>query len=150
MIDRQRIAAVKQLEALGYRFDGIEWKAPAGVASSPALLGEADAMHTLLILRADKMEGCTEGPEEEELRRIADAVDAYEAKRWPNGATPGGKGEWGRDAICNLYSLNKKRHMVARFFCVSHNRAAAFRGDGAPSDAEQRLDRRLRRVGACG
>src|SRR5215831_4362029 len=31
-IDRQRIAAVKQLEALGYRFDAIEWKAPEGVA----------------------------------------------------------------------------------------------------------------------
>ena len=28
--------------------------------------------------------------------------------------------------MCNLYSLNKKRDMVARFFRVSHNRAAAF------------------------
>jgi putative SOS response-associated peptidase YedK len=28
--------------------------------------------------------------------------------------------------ICNLYSLNKKRDAVARFFRVSHNRAAAF------------------------
>jgi putative SOS response-associated peptidase YedK len=27
--------------------------------------------------------------------------------------------------LCNLYSLNKKRDMVARFFRVSHNRAAA-------------------------
>ena len=28
--------------------------------------------------------------------------------------------------MCNLYSLNKKRDDVARFFRVSHNRAAAF------------------------
>jgi putative SOS response-associated peptidase YedK len=28
--------------------------------------------------------------------------------------------------VCNLYSLNKKRDMVARFFRVSHNRSAAF------------------------
>ena len=27
--------------------------------------------------------------------------------------------------MCNLYSLNKKRDAVARFFRVSHNRAAA-------------------------
>jgi len=28
--------------------------------------------------------------------------------------------------MCNLYSLNKKRDAVARFFRVSHNRAGAF------------------------
>src|SRR5436190_12376161 len=28
--------------------------------------------------------------------------------------------------MCNLYSLNKKRDDVARFFRVSHNRAAAY------------------------
>jgi hypothetical protein len=28
--------------------------------------------------------------------------------------------------VCNLYSLNKKRDAVARFFRVSHNRGAAF------------------------
>jgi hypothetical protein len=28
--------------------------------------------------------------------------------------------------LCNLYSLNKKRDMVARFFRVSHNRAFSF------------------------
>ena len=28
--------------------------------------------------------------------------------------------------MCNLYSLNKKRDMVARFFRVSHNRSAMF------------------------
>ena len=33
--------------------------------------------------------------------------------------------------MCNLYSLNKKRDMVARFFRVSHNRTAAFKPTGA-------------------
>jgi len=28
--------------------------------------------------------------------------------------------------MCNLYSLNKRRDMVARFFGVSHNRAVMF------------------------
>src|SRR6059058_1567709 len=28
--------------------------------------------------------------------------------------------------MCNLYSLNKKRDAVARFFRVSHNRAAVY------------------------
>ena len=28
--------------------------------------------------------------------------------------------------MCNLYSLNKKRDAVARFFCVSHNHTVAF------------------------
>jgi hypothetical protein len=32
----------------------------------------------------------------------------------------------GASALCNLYSLNKKRDMVARFVRVSHNRAASF------------------------
>jgi hypothetical protein len=50
-------------------------------------------MHALLVKRADALIGCTEGlPEEEELRALADAIDAYEAKRWPSGKAPGGKG----------------------------------------------------------
>src|ERR1700681_4396005 len=54
---------------------------------------ESDAMHALLIKRADELMACTEGsPEEEELRVLADAIDAYEAKRWPSGKVAGGKG----------------------------------------------------------
>jgi hypothetical protein len=63
----------------------------AGAGTS--LLAEADAMHSLLVLRADRLGGCTEGSEEEtELKLIADTVCAYEAKRWPDGKVPGGKG----------------------------------------------------------
>ena len=54
---------------------------------------EADAMHALLVKRADALVGCTEGlSEEEELRALADVLDAYEAKRWPSGKMVGGKG----------------------------------------------------------
>jgi hypothetical protein len=90
-IDRQRIAAVKHMEALGYAFSEGDWRAPGPTA--PALLDEADAMHALLVLRADKLGGCTEGSEEEtDLKMISETVGAYEAKRWPDGKVPGGKG----------------------------------------------------------
>jgi hypothetical protein len=54
---------------------------------------EADAMHTVLMARADALDGCAEGsPEQTELKCIVDAIGAYEAKRWPNGKEAGGKG----------------------------------------------------------
>ena len=54
---------------------------------------ESDGMHALLIKRADELMGCTEAsPKEEELRAIADAIEAYETKRWPSGKAAGGKG----------------------------------------------------------
>src|SRR5215467_16251524 len=49
----------------------------------------------------------------------------------PTGLCPVEKESDGPDPMCNLYSLNKKRDMVARFFRVSHNRAAAFKPTGA-------------------
>jgi hypothetical protein len=96
IIDKQRIAAVKTLEMLGYSFslaDG--WKLPNDTSQPGAspTTAEADAMLALLVLRADKLEGCTEGSQEAiELAIIADAAEAYEAKRWPDGREPRGKG----------------------------------------------------------
>ena len=50
-------------------------------------------MHALLVLRADKLDGCVEGSEEvTELRMLTEVVTAYEEKRWPDGKVPGGKG----------------------------------------------------------
>ena len=68
-----------------------EWIAPMG-QTAPAT-AEADVMHALLVLRADAIEGCTENSEEaREFGMIAEALEAYEAKRWPDGKVPGGKG----------------------------------------------------------
>jgi hypothetical protein len=83
IIDRQRIAAVRLLESLGYRFESVEWVAPAAGATQGAPLAEADAMHALLVARADKLDCSAE--DEQELASIARAVLAYEARRWPNG-----------------------------------------------------------------
>ena len=93
-IDRQRIAAVRVLEALGYVYRGGEWLPPAGVGVQPlSMMSEADAMHAALV-RA--LAGCLEGSDgEAELRMTADLIEAYEAKRWPLGrdpSVPGGKG----------------------------------------------------------
>jgi hypothetical protein len=79
IIDKQRIAAVRALEARGYVFND-----PADI--------EADTLHALLVLRADELVGCTEGsPEEAELEGLADAIERYEAIRWPDGKVPGGE-----------------------------------------------------------
>ena len=89
-IDKQRIAAVRTLEAMGYVFRD-EWIAPAGMTTP--MRAEVDAMHVLLVLRADQLEGFTEDlPEETEFKAIAGALEAYECKRWPEGKVPGGKG----------------------------------------------------------
>jgi hypothetical protein len=92
-IDKQRVAAVRKLEELGYKFAG-EWMRPANDASV-AILAPAvtDPMHALLVQRADVLEGCLKGSvEETELEVIVDAIEAYEVKRWPLGKEPGGKG----------------------------------------------------------
>ena len=59
---------------MGYVFRDGEWMAPPIGWPSPAA-AEADAMHVLLVLRADQLDGCTEGsPEGAEFKTIAKAV----------------------------------------------------------------------------
>jgi hypothetical protein len=93
-IDRQRIAAVRALEALGYSYRNNAWLPPAAVAAAPLpLTVEADAMHGALMRRADSLVSCAEGADEEaELKAIGDLLEAYESKRWPLGKEPGRKG----------------------------------------------------------
>ena len=92
-IDKQRVAAVRKLEALGYRYDGCEWVSAPTAVTNQSILAEADALLSALVLRADALEGCIEGSAEEaELAVITDAIDAYAAVRWPEGKVQGGKG----------------------------------------------------------
>jgi hypothetical protein len=81
-IDRQRIAAVQDLEALGYRYHSGEWLPPA--APPLPLTWEADAMHGALMRHADALAGCADGSQEEmELKAIVDLLEDYESKCWP-------------------------------------------------------------------
>jgi|SRR6516165_3780488 len=95
-IDRQRVAAVQTLEALGFRFQADEWLPPATAATPLSWLANADDLHGALMRRADTLARCTEGSREEvELRGIVDMIESYEAQRWPLGkdpAVPNGKG----------------------------------------------------------
>jgi hypothetical protein len=88
-IDRQRVTAVRTLQELGYLFRNGGWVPPTTVGASTA---EADRMHALLILRTDQLAGCAPGsPEAADLAVIAEALEAYEAKRWPDGVERGGR-----------------------------------------------------------
>jgi hypothetical protein len=77
-IDKQRIAAVQTLERFGFTFNGIDWvTSTSSLTHTSSLTTEADAMHALLMLRADKLEGCCEGSvEATELETITDTIEA--------------------------------------------------------------------------
>jgi hypothetical protein len=80
--DRQIATAAQELDAFAY----------AGSAGSEVstLQAAADSMLALLVARADALMGCTEGsPEEAELAALTDAIEAYEAHRWPDGKVAG-------------------------------------------------------------
>jgi len=53
----------------------------------------ADDMVAYLIKRADDLTAYADNPQAEaELERIVDLIEAYEAKRWPDGKIAAGKG----------------------------------------------------------
>jgi hypothetical protein len=91
-IDKQRIAAIRKLEQLGFTFAGDDWTHSAndGAAIVPTI---TDELHAMLVRRADDLEGCPAGSDEErELAAIERVIGAYEAVRWPTGKIAGGKG----------------------------------------------------------
>lgn len=61
------------------------------IATAQMIGREADAMHALLVKRAELLMGCR-SPKDEELRSLKDVIEAYEAKRWPSGKPAGRKG----------------------------------------------------------
>src|SRR5258706_12186902 len=84
-IDRKRIAAVRVLEALGYAYRAGEWRIPVALPLSD----EADAMYAVLVGLADDLMGCVEGSgDDDKLNGIVTVLQAYEAKRWPDGKEP--------------------------------------------------------------
>jgi hypothetical protein len=90
-IDRQRIAGVKTLLTLGFTWHEGRWVQPPTLATS--LLPDADALHALLVDRADQLMGCIENSaDEDELVAIGEAIEAYELKRWPEGKEAGSEG----------------------------------------------------------
>src|SRR5437588_9636204 len=75
-IDRQRVAAVRKLEAMGYTFAAGDWMQPANdpAAVVPAI---TDDLLTTLVKRADELMGCTEGSDEEpQLTAFTDAIES--------------------------------------------------------------------------
>ena len=54
-IDRQRIEAVRLLQARGYTFEDGGWQPPRGGAQ-PAL--EGDAIHAMMVRRVETIAGC--------------------------------------------------------------------------------------------
>jgi hypothetical protein len=79
------------MKELGYSNQQGIWSSPPVAVAH--LANVADAMHALLVRRADELEGCIEGSAEgAELASIVIAIEAYEEKRWPLGKVPGGKG----------------------------------------------------------
>jgi hypothetical protein len=69
-IDRQRIAAVEALEALGFTYrDGTWFPTVAAPSQALPLIAEADAMHAAMVRRADAIGGCAEGSEEQPTRQ---------------------------------------------------------------------------------
>ena len=92
-IDRQRIAAVSTLAALGYEFRSGRWYPPLRAGGGAGSWPEADQLHALLIARSDALIGCPDASaDQDELVAIGEALEAYEGRRWPQGRAGGGKG----------------------------------------------------------
>jgi hypothetical protein len=71
-----------------YTFAAGDWMHPTNDAAPVPEITDA-----LLVKRADDLEDCTEGSDEEhDLAAITDAIWAYEAVRWPHDQRARGSG----------------------------------------------------------
>jgi len=87
------------MKELGYTNEQGIWSSPPVAVAY--LASVADVMRAFLVKRADELFCCVEGsPEERELEAIADALEAYEAQRWPLGKVPGGKASGAIAILC--------------------------------------------------
>jgi len=77
LIDRQRVEAVRLLEAQGYAFEDGAWK-QRGCRDRPT--PEGDAIHAMMVLRVETIAGCA--GREVELEALTIAINAYESIRW--------------------------------------------------------------------
>ena len=76
-IDRQRVEAVRVLEARGYTFEDGRWNPPPE-GTLPAL--EGDAIHAMMVRRLEAITGCA--GKETEIESLTIAINAYESVRW--------------------------------------------------------------------
>ena len=94
MVDKERIAAVRTLQTMGYTFDGANWLPPAPAGTAPKLVAwtEADALHAKLVQLADTLDGCAEGSLQEAVRyALTKAINGYQSVRWPQGRVTDGQ-----------------------------------------------------------
>jgi len=78
----QRSRGVEEPARSSFALEGRPGGDQQGARHHRASAFEADARHELLGARADALEGCTENSPKERNWIIAEAVEAYEAKRW--------------------------------------------------------------------
>ena len=77
-IDRQRVEAVRCLEAQGYTFEDGVWKPPRSGGAQPTL--EGDAIHAMMVRRVEAITG--RAGHEVELESLTIAINAYKSVRW--------------------------------------------------------------------
>jgi hypothetical protein len=90
-IDRQRIAAVRKLNELGFTYVNGQWMPAVAVGAPPPQI-VADTMHAVLVRRADALAGCLEASAEGGFvggKEICDAGDVIWLPAAPRGAPVG-------------------------------------------------------------
>ena len=59
-VDKQRVRGVEVLRDMGFTWRNGRWLPPVSAENQPAIVPAADAMHRVLVERADRLVGCVE------------------------------------------------------------------------------------------